>query len=86
MTTVNGNSFLPLTCLTNTLFLENDDIEYPNYYNMKKILSESDVTENLTLPEGENRLKLSAHPNFDNSLVNLENSAVHIPVNVYDVS
>ncbi|KAH9388551.1 Voltage-dependent calcium channel subunit alpha-2/delta-4 [Tyrophagus putrescentiae] len=65
---------------------ENDDIEYPNYYNMKKILSESDVTENLTLPEGENRLKLSAHPNFDNSLVNLENSAVHIPVNVYDNS
>lgn len=49
---------------------------------MKKIYDdryEQPITDEKPLP-------LSAHPNFDNSLVNLDYSAVHVPVNVYDVS
>lgn len=53
---------------------------------MKKIFAKPSGTENYTVPDGEKLLELSPHPNFENSLVNLENSAVHIPVNVYDVS
>ena len=35
--------------------------------------------------EGWKAEKLSAHPNFENAHVNLEKSAVHVPINVYEV-
>lgn len=32
-----------------------------------------------------NAIKLSPHPNFENALVNLDYSAVHVPINVFEV-
>ena len=63
------------------------EIDYVGYYNMKRIYDE----DNELPPEGEDistydALQLSAHPNFEDSLVNLKESAVHVPINVYEVS
>lgn len=37
------------------------------------------------MPDSSKPLSLSPHPNFEDALINSENSAVHIPINVYEV-
>ena len=59
------------------------ELEYTNYYNMKRIYNIDEARDDTT---NFRQLQLSAHPNFDDSLVNLQESAVHVPINVYEVS
>ncbi len=51
--------------------------------NMKKIHDDRDNG----YPDDDSMkpLRLSPHPNFENALVNLDQSAIHVPINVYEV-
>ena len=62
------------------------DIDYLGYYNMKSIYDDRYGGPENEDPFSSKALPLSAHPNFEDSLVNLDNSAVHVPINVYEVS
>ncbi len=56
----------------------------PSYLNMKKIYDPEEKPQEYS---GEwKQVKLSPHPNFENANVTLEVSAVHLPINVYEVS
>lgn len=50
---------------------------------MKKLYDPRDAS-TVNLDVGAKPLKLSPHPNFDNVNVNLEHSAIHVPINVFD--
>lgn len=70
------------------------DLVYSNYYNMKRICKKEEIKCHPDIEEvygndgdqSERWLPLSPHPNFDDSPVNLDHSAVHVPINVYEVS
>lgn len=49
-----------------------NDHEILHYYDMKTIRDSED-------------LRLSSHPNFEDAEVNIEKSAIHVPINVYEV-
>lgn len=66
------------------LFIEKE-IEYYSYYNMKYIYDDR-YGEPPTNSYNWKPLQLSPHPNFEDSLVNLDHSAVHVPINVYEVT
>ncbi|KAI2803805.1 Voltage-dependent calcium channel subunit alpha-2/delta-4 [Blomia tropicalis] len=59
------------------------EIEYYSYYNMKYIYDDR-YGEPPTNSYNWKPLQLSPHPNFEDSLVNLDHSAVHVPINVYE--
>lgn len=60
------------------------NLGFEQYYNMKKLYNEMDHNGE-SIGNDWKSLKLSPHPNFENALVNLEHSSVHIPVNVFEV-
>lgn len=62
----------------NHTFDKNIEIEY---FNVKRVHHESYEK------QGDSRaLHLTTHPNFNDALVNLDNSAIHVPINVYEKS
>jgi hypothetical protein len=54
---------------------------------MKKIYDpdESDPEKDPNIKPDWRPIDLSPHPNFENANVNLDHSAVHVPINVFEV-
>lgn len=54
---------------------------------MKKIENSLDDNEQVSSDSDAHRMVLMPHPNFEDrsQLVNMEYSAIHVPINVYDV-
>lgn len=57
-----------------------------NYYNVKRIYDDRYGEPNVPDLYNYQSLALSNHPNFEDSKVNLQHSAIHVPINVYEVS
>lgn len=74
---------MPLICFLPGVEKE---IDYVGYYNMKSLYDARYKSRDNSDPFNSKSLDLSPHPNFGESLVNLDNSAVHVPINVYEVS
>ncbi|KAG1690310.1 Voltage-dependent calcium channel subunit alpha-2/delta-3 [Nymphon striatum] len=63
-----------------------------DYLNARKVIpdkidsddEESDIAEQSEIPESHNKLLLKKVERFDNILVNLNRTTVHVPINVYD--
>ncbi|KAH7642485.1 voltage-dependent calcium channel subunit alpha-2/delta-3-like [Dermatophagoides farinae] len=55
-----------------------------NYYNVKRIYDDRYGEPNVPDLYNYQSLALSHHPNFEDSKVNLQHSAIHVPINVYE--
>ncbi|KAH9520918.1 Voltage-dependent calcium channel subunit alpha-2/delta-4 [Dermatophagoides farinae] len=57
-----------------------------DYYNVKGVEIKDNNHYLRSLDSGSRPIKLTRNTNFDNAYVNLDHSAIHVPVNVYDKS
>ncbi|UXI20464.1 cullin-4A [Sarcoptes scabiei] len=63
---------------------KNNGEEYKPYHNVKRIYDDRDEIDSQQDYYNYQPLPLSYHPNFEDSKINLQHSAIHVPINVFE--